>query len=249
MIIATLIANVLIGFLAGTTGMGGILLPPVMVEFLGLDTHLAMGTSLASFLPTTLLATWLHVRLGNIDWAVCRDVGISGLVCTFFGTQLKAQLPGEVLNLVLAVLILWAGYMAFRPVRAGATATAEAKARLRYKLMLLGGSVGVVSGLTGAGGPVLTVPGMIVLGFSPIAAIATGQAYSVLVSVSGTVGNAVHGAVDFTLALACAAGQMAGLWVGVRVSSRLPTAFLKRLVAVVCLATGVFILARTLLAG
>jgi len=243
--------GVVVGVLAGLTGIGGILIPSFMIVLLGMDAHLAMGTSMASYLPSLALAIWSHFRQGNLARSLVLPLSLPGVVCVFAGTELKAYSPGEVLNLLLAVLVIAVGAMTYRPVRVPDGRTPAARdgwlASPAVRLGLLGGAVGVLSGMTGAGGPVLTVPAMIAMGYSPLAAIASGMTYSIAISAVGTVGNALHHSVDFSLAGLCAAGQVAGMWVGLAAARRLDTKVLKHLVAWVCILTGVAILVRTLL--
>lgn len=247
--IGVALCGFIVGVLTGVTGMGGILIPPCMIVLLGIDTHLAMGTSLASFLPSCVLAVWTHYRNGNILWPTVWPIAGAGLVCVFLGTELKAYSPGDTLNILLGILIIGVGSLTFRPVTASAADGGESLSRTpALKLALLGGSVGVIAGLTGAGGPVLILPVMIAMGYKPLNAIATGLVYVIAVCIAGTVGNALHGAVDFSLAALCAAGQVAGVWVGLAVAKGLDTAMLKKLVGWVCVLTGGGIVCKTLFA-
>lgn len=249
-ILGVTLCGIVVGVLTGVTGMGGILIPPVMIMLLGMDTHVAMGTSMASFLPSCAIAVWKHHRYGNLSWPLAVPLSVAGVVCVFLGTMLKAHSPGHFLNLLLAVLVIMVGAMAFRPVSGKNAPEAQGDrgwmSRSSIRLGLLGGSVGILSGLTGAGGSVLTVPAMIVMGYGPLTAIATGMVFVVGVSVVGTVGNALHSAVDFPLAALCAAGQILGLWAGLRMARFLDAAVLKNIVAVVCIMTGAWILTKTL---
>ena len=231
--------------------MGGILVPPLMIILLGMDTHLAMGTSMASFLPPCLLAIWGHFRHGNIHWPAAIPLSAAGVLCVFLGTELKAYSHGDALNLLLAALILIVGGMAFRPISASETSAAERRAgwlsRPGMHLALLGGTVGIISGMTGAGGSVLTVPAMIAMGYQPLASIAAGIVYATFVSMAGTVGNALHNSVDFALAALCASGQVLGVWAGFAAARFLKAGALKNVVAWVCVLTGLGILLKTLL--
>ena len=244
--------GIVVGVLTGVTGMGGILIPPFMIALLGMDTHVAMGTSLASFLPSCLLGVWMHHRQGNIVWSLAGPLSAAGLICVFIGTELKAYSPGSALNILLALLIIVVGGLAFRPV-SGNKNPAKAgpgnrSGRSSFKLAALGGGVGTISGLTGAGGSVLAVPAMITMGYPPLTAIATSLVYVVVISATGTVGNALHNAVDFSMAGLCAAGQVIGILVGFRVARYLNAAVLRLLVAWVCVLTGIGILIKTVCA-
>ena len=242
--------GVLVGLLVGLTGVGGILLPPLMIILLGMDTHLAMGTSMASFLPSSALAIWSHFRHGNIRWLEALPLSAAGMVCVFLGTELKAYSSGNALNLLLAVLIIVVGGIAFRPLSTSMASTEKSRSgclsRPIFRLALLGGSVGVISGMTGAGGPVLTIPAMIALGYQPLASIAAGMVYVAIVCTAGTVGNVLHNAVDFSLAALCGVAQIFGVWAGLAAARFLKAQVLKKVVAWVCILVGLGILFKTL---
>ena len=125
-----------IGLLVGLTGVGGILLPPFMIMLLGIDTHLAMGTSMASFLPPALFAVWSHFRHGNIHWPTTVPLSAAGVVCVFLGTELKAYSSGDALNLLLAILILVVGSMAFRQVSTFDASTANRRPGVNLALLV-----------------------------------------------------------------------------------------------------------------
>ena len=109
-----------------------------------------------------------------------------------------------------------------------------------------GGGVGVVAGLTGAGGPVLSVPIMIALGFRPLIAIGAGQVYSVPVALSGSAANFLHGAIDYKVGALMIVIQILGILLGVYMANRMDTTKLRKMVAWVCLFCGGFILVNAI---
>lgn len=250
MILGVTVCGIAVGLLIGLTGMGGILIPPFMVILLGMDTHLAMGTSMASFLPACGMALAAHYRQGNILWCAAVTLSVVGVPSVFIGTELKACSPGDLLNLILAVLILLVGARTFFPPISGKTNAAEKASffsRPAVKLVAVGGVVGVISGMTGAGGAVLSIPAMITLGYAPLAAIASSMLFALVISIAGTVGNVLHDAVDIPLAALCAVGQMFGAWAGLAVGRHLNAESLKKMVAWVCVFTGIGTLLKTVL--
>ena len=239
--------GLVVGFLTGVSGMGGILIPPIMILLLGMDTHLAMGTSMTSFLPSSVVTVTMYTRRGIIDKKTALPLSLAGVVCVFIGTELKALSSGNLLNLLLSVLVIVVGYLVLRPVLPHSQVPQTASStKATMRLLVLGGVVGVLSGMTGAGGPVLSVPAMILMGYSPMTAIASGQAYVLLVCSAGSVGNILHDAVDLPLAALCGLGQVIGVWIGLRVAQHLCADTTKRIVAVVCILSGVSILIKTL---
>ena len=244
--LGVLATGLVVGFLTGISGMGGILIPPVMILLLGMDTHLAMGTSMASFLPSSVVTVTTYTRRRIIQKETALPLSIAGVVCVLIGTELKALSSGNLLNLLLAGLVIAVGCLVLRPVsRQPGTPLADRPSASTIQLLLLGGVVGVLSGMTGAGGPVLSVPAMILLGYSPMTAIASGQLYVLLVCSAGSAGNILHDAVDLPLAALCGLGQVIGVWAGLRVAQRICAETTRKIVAVVCVLSGLGILLKT----
>lgn len=85
-----IIVGFIVGFLVGCTGMGGIILIPALVYLSGLSSHVAMGTTLFTFIFTTSLCSWLYIRLGHVDWKATIPICIGGFLFTYVGADVKA---------------------------------------------------------------------------------------------------------------------------------------------------------------
>ena len=240
-----LVVAVVVGTLIGTVGVGGILLIPALSAITGMSTHMAMGTSLFSFVFTGLLGTWLYQRHGSIDWRVTIPVCAGGLLAGYPGALVNAHAPAHVLNLVLGAIIVFAGVYALRPA-GGGTRVHEGTVSQTLGLVLIGAVVGFGSGLTGVGGPVLSVPLMVVLGFAPLTAIATSQVIQITAAASGSVGNMLHGFVDVSLAVWITGAELVGVVCGARLAHAVSGGALKKMVSVVCILLGGYLVIRSL---
>ncbi len=235
-----------VGVLLGATSIGGILLIPAVQSLAGRETHAAMATVLLSQFFTALLGVFLHQRRGNIDWRSAGPVCLGAAVSGYLGALVNARVHADVLGLLLSLLIVFAGINALRRNGGGVSEFDGASVRHRVLLILLGMAVGFVSGLTGVGGPVLSVPLMLAMGFPTLTAIALGQPIQIAAAATGSAGNLVHGVIDFGLAWWITALQLAGVALGVRLADRTRLDHLRLAVAVLCLAVGGFILLRAL---
>jgi uncharacterized membrane protein YfcA len=250
--IALAVIAFVVGVLIGCVGIGGILLIPAISAFTGMETRQAMATALFSFVFTALLGTWLFARRGSIDWKTASPICLGSLVFGYLGALANSRVNPVVLNIALSITIVFAGVYVLLPAKPNrGKAQSDRQGRGLPLLFGIGSAVGFASGLTGVGGPVLSVPLMIVLGFSPLTAIATGQIIQVAAASSGTVGNLLHGAVDFRSAAWLTVVQLAGLALGVRLAHSFNAQRLRKLVAAVCLLVGGFLFLRstTLLLG
>jgi uncharacterized membrane protein YfcA len=109
------VMGLVVGVLVGLAGIGGgVVLVPAMVYLLGMDQHMAQGTSLFLQLPPLGLGAMLtYWRNGNVDiWA--------GVMCAlgfffggFFGSKIAIQMDSRDLKgafgsfLILAAILLW----------------------------------------------------------------------------------------------------------------------------------------------
>jgi uncharacterized protein len=237
-----------VGLLIGMVGIGGILLIPAIKALTTLTTHESMATALFSFIFTAVVGTYMFARRGSIDWRVTIPVCLGALLFGYAGAMVNSLVNAQWLNMALAAIIVFSGAWVLIPFR-GQRFVFDRNSRSHLVLMgVVGAAVGFVSGLTGVGGPVLSIPVMVVMGVAPLTAIAAGQVIQVAAAGSGTIGNLVHGVIDFSMAAWLSVVQLAGLVIGVRLAHRCQSHQLRTMVAVVCLVVGGFLFIRSGLA-
>ena len=233
---------VVVGFLCGATSIGGILLIPAIQFSTGMPLPLASGTALCSFFFTAVVGTWLHWRGGNLQKNIVLPQCIGAATFGCFGALTKYVVGAVALNTILAVFIILSGIAALRPPRPMSSMETE-KGRFRY-LVFVGSFAGFMAGLTGMGGPILSIPLVIVMGFSPFAAVAAAQPFQMFACFSGSIGNILIDQIDWTVAILSVFLQSAGVWAGIRVARRMETVRLKKAIACLCIFTGCFMMMR-----
>lgn len=186
------------GVLAGLLGVGGgIVIVPVLFNlfpFLGIDEsvrmHLAVGTSLATIIPTSIMSARAHDRRGSLDRALLKSWGPAVFAGVVAGTVLGAGARGEVLTAVFAVVALAvAANMAFR--REGMVVADSLPAGLKRHLMGL--VVGGFSVVMGIGGGTLSVPILTAFSYPIRRAVGTAAALGFVIAVPGTIGFILAG--------------------------------------------------------
>ena len=237
-----------VGIAIGAVGIGGVLLIPALEVLSPLSLRPAMATALFTFIFTGLVGTVAFQRRGSIDWRVTMPLCGGGALFGFAGAWVNARVATSGLALVLSLLILAAGVFALR---GNGNEAGASPARHRSALLVFGvGSItGFGSGLTGVGGPALSVPMMVLLGFPALTSIAASQVIQVLAAASGSVANLLHGQVDFRLAAGLTLFEVAGVWFGTRLAHAVDPRVLRRAVALLCIVVGALLLARTLRTG
>lgn len=106
----------------------------------------------------------------------------------------------------------------------------------------IGVGVGIVSGLFGLGGPLLSVPLLVAAGAPMLPALGAAQAQSIVIAGTGTIGYLVQGAVSWPLALLVGIPELVGVLVGWKLAHSLPTHRLRYGLAVVLVALGPYLI-------
>ena len=198
------------GILAGLLGVGGgIVIVPVLyniLPFFGVEDdiriHVAIGTSLAVIIPTSISSARSHYKKGAIDTVLLRSWGPVIFIGVMIGTVVASFSDAGVLTLVFSVLALVvAADMAFRPANRHLSAGLP---KTPFK-EILGLFIGGFSAMMGIGGGTFTVNVMIdgktawsvpilTLCSYPIRmAVGTAAAVGLIIAIPGTTGFLISG--------------------------------------------------------
>lgn len=230
--------SIVIGVIVGLTGMGGILAIPAIILLAKASPHAAMATALASFLLTGIIGTLNFRAMGVLERKNWMPLCLGGLPFTFAGAWLNACFPASLLLFLLGCIIILAGVSALHAWRAFSGINVNASPRRSLIIAAVGAGAGLAAGLTGAGGPVLSIPVLIALGLPPFPAVVSGMPFQLATSVAGSAGNILRGQIDFTLLIPVAVAIAAGVVSGNRIAPHIPARALKITIGVFCLLIG-----------
>jgi uncharacterized membrane protein YfcA/uncharacterized membrane protein YedE/YeeE len=244
----------LIGLALGLLGGGGsILTVPILVYGLGLEAKQAIATSLLVVGVTSSAALVSHARRGLVDFRTGFSFGAAGMVGAFAGGRLASFVPGSILLLGFAAMMLATAIamLRSRDDAGGAAASGKVATKLPVARVLVHGSVvGIVTGLIGAGGGFLIVPALVLLGGMPMrTAVATSLLVIAMKSLAGFAGYAGHVDVDWQLAGLVSSAAIVGSIAGSLLSARIPQQTLKRAFAWFVIAMATFVVFEQLPAG
>jgi uncharacterized membrane protein YfcA len=190
--IACLLLGLFAGAAAGLLGVGGgLIIVPVLV---GMFTargfaaqylvQLAVGTSLATIVFTSLSSMWAHHRRGAVNWAVMVRLSAGILLGAWLGGVLADWLGGLLLAGLFGIFELAvAAQMAL-----GRPPAAHRKTPSTYRNAGAGAVIGAVSALLGIGGGTLTVPWLVWHNVNMRQAVATSAACGLPIALVGTLG-------------------------------------------------------------
>lgn len=195
---ALLATGLVAGVLAGLLGVGGgIVIVPVLYHLftlLGVDEsvrmHAAVGTSLATIIPTSILSSRAHRKRGSLDMALIQRLMPSVIVGVIVGSVASRFLSGASLTAVFACMaLLVALNMAFK--RDGFALRDGLPGPVGTALM--GSGIGGVSTLMGIGGGTLSVPILNALRVPMHTAVGTGAMLGMVISVPGALAFVLNG--------------------------------------------------------
>lgn len=235
------------GFFAGLLGVGGgIVLVPVLTMLFAaqrmpadLVLPLALGTSMAAILFTSLSSLRAHHRHQAVLWPVVRAFTPGILVGTGFGTLIAAQVSSRGLS------IFFVGFMLFVAVQMLANLRPRPSRGLPGGLAqsCVGLLIGALSSLVAIGGGAMTVPFLTWCNVRPQQAIGTSAAVGFPIALGGTLGFVLNGlgranlpahAAGFVLLPALAwllAASLLAAPLGAKLAHRLPVLVLRRIFA------------------
>ncbi|GAA0789980.1 sulfite exporter TauE/SafE family protein [Marinobacterium sediminicola] len=188
-----LLLGALAGVVAGLFGIGGgLLIVPVLVfsfQLQGMDpavlTHMAVATSLATIVVTSISSVRAHQRHGAVRWELFRPLAVGILVGAILGVNTAVQLSGGALQIALGLFVLVvAVQMAFN-LKPGAGDQKPGKGELGVS----GGVIGWASSIFGIGGGTLTVPYLSWRRVSMQQAVATSAACGLPIALMGAMTN------------------------------------------------------------
>lgn len=242
------IFSVFVGLIIGASGVGGVLLIPLLTYFGGLTIHQSMATALFSFFFTGVIATITYQRYGSIDWKITIPVCAGSLLTSYAGAYVNAYTNAALLYAILGLIIIISSGFALYPPKKTNVAGKLGRRERFLALLGIGLGVGFLCGLTGIGGGLVSIPVMLVLGFHPLASISTGQVLQSIVAISGSISNIANGFVDFGIVWWVTLLELVGVAAGVRIAHKVPAATLKKSVSILCLVIGAYMMLRAVLA-
>jgi len=196
-ILAFLLLGTIVGFMAGLLGIGGggIMVPLLTSLFLSMGVpvekvvHLALGTSMATIVATSISSLWAHHARGAVLWEYVKGMSSGIVVGTFIATYIAALVS----SLALAVFFsLFMGFVAVKMMLDKKPAQHNNPTGKKH-LFAIGSGIGAISALVSIGGGSLSVPYLVWRNVDIKKAIGTSAAIGLPISLAGTFGYIING--------------------------------------------------------
>lgn len=259
---ALLLAGAVAGFAGGLFGIGGgfVVVPALvlLLPYLGVDpqqaAHLAIGTSLATIIFTSIRSAESHSRRGSVDFSVLRSWAIWVVLGTAGGAFIADYVTGGQLALIFAIGVLCFAIYFLLPAKAqkpvlSSLPTGAVRAGFA-------GSLGAFSALLGIGGGTLTTLVMTLSGTPIHRAIGTAAGMGAIIAIPGAIGFAIIGwnqpglpwgsvgYVSVPAALVIVATSVMFAPLGVAAAHKLKPAALRRVFGLYLIAVGAMMIVR-----
>ena len=189
-----------VGFVAGLFGIGGGLITVPFLYYIfgsiGVDhsylMHLAVGTSFAIIIPTSMASVLTHNKFKAVDFEIVKSYGIYVIAGVILGTIFAASLNTKSLVLFFSIIILFLSIYLLLLKEKEKNMTIKIKLHIK---IILGTLVGFISAPMGIGGAIMNVPILKFFGYTINKAIGSAAAIGFLISIFGALGFLVSGSI------------------------------------------------------
>ena len=182
-----------VGFFAGLFGIGGglITVPFLFFVFEALDInpiylmHLAVGTSFAIIIPTSIVSVYTHNKHKSVDPNIISTYGLFVVIGVLLGTTFAALMKTKTLILFFSIVVYFLG--TYLLLNSNSKVIKGNRFNLFHRI-IFGLISGFVSAPMGIGGAVMNVPILKYFGYPIKKAIGSAAAIGFIIASFGAVG-------------------------------------------------------------
>ena len=182
-----------VGFFAGLFGIGGGLITVPFLFFifeaLGVNKlylmHLAVGTSFAIIIPTSMVSVYTHHSHNSVDTNIIKTYGFFVILGVLLGTTFAALAQTKLLVIFFTIVVFCLG--TYLLITSNQQAISKKKFNLPYRIFF-GLMSGFISAPMGIGGAVMNVPILKYFGYPIKKAIGSAAAIGFVIALCGAIG-------------------------------------------------------------
>jgi len=189
-----------VGFFAGLFGIGGGLITVPFLFFifeaLGIDKnylmHLAVGTSFAIIIPTSMVSVYTHNKHNSVDPNIVKTYGLFVVIGVLLGTTFAAMAKTKSLVVFFTVVVFCLG--TYLLINSNQQTISKNKFKLHFRI-IFGLISGFISAPMGIGGAVMNVPILKYFGYPIKKAIGTAATIGFIIALCGAIGFLYSGSI------------------------------------------------------
>jgi uncharacterized membrane protein YfcA len=255
------LGGLFVGTVVGLTGMGGgALMTPMLVFFFHVSTLTAISSDIVASLVMKPVGAFVHFRRGTINLRLVGFLCLGSVPAAFSGAWLISLLPQGTLDVLLqrilgvallvatAGLVVRAGIQLWQnrlPLGEGPAPTSRPEVVVRpVPTIALGAIAGFMVGITsvGAGSIVIVILLLLYPALKASSLVGTDLAQAIPLVGAAALGHLLFGSVSAGVTSSLLVGAIPGAWIGAQISSRAPGGIIRRVLAVLLLASGLKLL-------
>lgn len=236
--------NMVVGALVGLCGVAGFLLPMFYAAGLGMSTSEGLALSFSAFILSGILGSVNYQKAGNLDIPFALKLSAGSFLGAVAGVKMNLLIPEAQVKMLLYLVVLLSGASIL--LRKEKQETQEEKSfSIRDHLwltLLLGFVTGAICALSGAGGPVLVMPLLVLFGIPVRMAVGVALFNSVFIGIPAAVGYLVQCSVGKLLPFlgAALAAHGVGVYWGSKKAVCINQQLLKKGIAVFSIAIAIY---------
>jgi uncharacterized membrane protein YfcA len=181
------------GFFAGLFGIGGGLITVPFLFFLfeaiGVDKnylmHLAVGTSFAIIIPTSMVSVYTHNKHKSVDTNIIKTYGLFVILGVLLGTTFAAMMKTKSLVIFFTIVVFCLG--TYMLINSNQQSVSKNKFKLHFRI-IFGLISGFISAPMGIGGAVMNVPILKYFGYPIKKAIGSAATIGFIIALCGAIG-------------------------------------------------------------
>jgi uncharacterized membrane protein YfcA len=197
LVVATVSAITSFIFALGGIGSAIILVP--LLNLLGIPFPLARSTGLFTNVISSTGLLFNNLKNRRLDWKFALSLTGGAFIFSPIGAVVSHYVPQKWVGLLLSFFLLYAGTVMYLPKKEG-----QFKEKPLWVPILIGSSVGFISGMLGVGGGSIASPLLMLLGYPPTLIISSIPLMVFFSSLSGFLAYWKMGAVNWLLILSAA---------------------------------------------
>lgn len=227
------------GIFSGAFGIGGgIVCTPLLRLFLNVSPHMAVGTTMALIIPTSLSGALNYTRKGMVEKKISSALMLPAIIGVLCGAALTKLVHGKALMLSFGLLVVISGLdltlgigqkiMDRKREKSENDSESGVSSDLKTRLAV-GLFAGILAGFFGVGGGFILVPCFLYFFKLPIkVAFGTSLVVIATVAMPGTITHFLLGHINIPLMFTMMGGAIVGSFLGSTVALRIKDSWLRK---------------------
>lgn len=251
MIFLSLVSGIVVGFSLGLIGGGGsILAVPLLVYVIGVEPHVALGTSALAVATNALASLIHHKKVGHVKIKEGFAFAIPGVIGALIGAQLGLLTPSKHLLFLFGLFMIVMAIIMWRrkPVIPSNETHHEHGTFFVHqnRIIITGFAVGSAAGYFGIGGGFLIAPAlMYAASLNVIDAIGTSLLPVSAFGLTTAIRYSIEGQIQWLVSILFIMGGLCGGFVGTRLSTKINRERLVKIFSIILILVALFVIAKT----